>query len=110
MLLQVNKALRSLDLTDNSIGAEGAAAIGSALKENTCLTKLNLSNIPVYNSPKIGPQGAKSIADALFVNRTLTSLNLTWNRIEPEGAYELGKALQVSTRMLIHYFTSQVRL
>jgi NLR family CARD domain-containing protein 3 len=46
-------------LWDNTIGDQGATAIGEALKVNGALTKLTLG----FN--KIGPSGATSIAEAL---------------------------------------------
>jgi len=72
-------ALRTLDLTGNKIGPEGASALGEALKVNTVLTFLGLW----LNN--IGDEGAEAIAEALKVNATLTKLNL-------EGNYNMGDA------------------
>ena len=46
----------------NEIGAEGAKAIGEALKVNTSLTEIDLNN------NNIGVEGAKAIGEALKVN------------------------------------------
>ena len=72
-------AVRTLDLTGNKIGPEGASALGEALKVNTVLTFLGLW----LNN--IGDEGAEAIAEALKVNATLTKLNL-------EGNYNMGDA------------------
>ena len=45
---------------------------------------------------KIGPEGATAIAKALEVNRVLTSLNLYQNAIGDEGAAAIAKALEVN--------------
>jgi Ran GTPase-activating protein (RanGAP) involved in mRNA processing and transport len=72
-------AVRTLDLSSNKIGPEGASALGEALKVNTVLTFLGLW----LNN--IGDEGAEAIAEALKVNATLTKLNL-------EGNYNMGDA------------------
>ena len=65
----------------NDIGAEGAAALADALKENTTLTALYL------NGNDIGAEGAAALVDALKENTTLTTLlYLNGNDIDDEGA------------------------
>ena len=54
-----SRVLTDLNLFDNNIRDEGAAAIADALKGNGVLTKLGLFD----NS--IGPTGATALADAL---------------------------------------------
>ena len=66
-------ALKSLDLSINKIGPEGASALGEALKVNPVLTNLHLG------SNDMGDDGAKAIAEALKVNPVLTNLNLNYN-------------------------------
>jgi hypothetical protein len=78
-------ALRTLDLTGNKIGPEGASALGEALKVNTVLTFLGLW----LNN--IGDEGAEAIAEALKVNATLTKLNLECN-------YNMGDAGKQAVR------------
>ena len=58
-----NSTQTTLDLTWDSIGAEGAKAIATALQSNSTLTTLDL----YYTS--IGDEGAKAIATALQSNR-----------------------------------------
>ena len=52
-------------LNNNDIGAQGATAIGEALKVNGALTSLWLAE------NKIGDQGASAIGEALKVNGAL---------------------------------------
>ena len=91
--LRVNTSLTSLHLSCNSIGGEGASSLSEALRVNTSLTSLHLS----CNS--IGGEGASSLSEALRVNTSLTSLHLTWNSIGDEGASSLSEALRVNTSL-----------
>ena len=91
--LRVNTSLTSLHLSRNSIGAEGANSLSQALRVNTSLTSLDLSR----NS--IGDKGAKLLSQALRVNTSLTSLDLTLNFIGNEGAHSLSQALRVNTSL-----------
>jgi hypothetical protein len=63
----------------NSIGAEGAVAIGAALQHNTSLRKLDLGN------NDIGDDGAVSIGTGLQHNTSLHTLILCTNRIGHGG-------------------------
>jgi hypothetical protein len=83
-------ALRTLDLSQNKIGPEGALALGEALKVNAVLTKL------VLDRNDIGVDGAKAIAEVLKVNAVLTTLDLYNNNIGPEGAIAIAEALKVN--------------
>ena len=73
----------------NTIGDEGAKAIGERLKVNTSLTALNLAcpGGGKYGKEKgkkgesmtgnqIGDEGANAMSEMLKVNTSLTSLNL----------------------------------
>ena len=62
--------LTSLDLSNNDIGAAGAAIVCSVLERNSVLTSLSLS----YNY--IRDAGAASVCSALECNSVLTSLDL----------------------------------
>jgi hypothetical protein len=84
-------ALRTLDLSQNKIGPEGASALGEALKSGTAVvTTLFL------NSNNIGNEGAIVIAEALKVNAVVTTLSLGSNNIGPEGAIAIAEALKVN--------------
>jgi Ran GTPase-activating protein (RanGAP) involved in mRNA processing and transport len=85
--------LRTLDLSINKIGPEGASALGEALKVNAVLTTLRL------DVNKIGAEGAIAIAEALKVNAVLTSLDLVGNNIGGDGAKAIAKALKVNAVM-----------
>ncbi|KAL0242955.1 hypothetical protein GEMRC1_005518 [Eukaryota sp. GEM-RC1] len=89
--LKVNASITSVYLCQNSIGAKGARALADALKVNASITSINLG----HNS--IGPEGAKALADALKVNASITSVNLWCNCIGDEGARALAEALKVNT-------------
>ena len=85
--LHGNRVLKSLNLRGNKIRDEGAAAIGEALRGNGVLTDLNL-----YNN-NIGPEGGVAIGKALAVNGVLTNLNLMHNNIG--GVTDYIKASEV---------------
>ena len=80
------RLLRSL--SDNSLGAEGAAALAPALAANGALTSLNLS------SNHLGAKGAAALAPALAANGALTECNLRWNRLGEEGNSSIRNAVQ----------------
>jgi hypothetical protein len=89
-------ALRTLDLSKNKIGPEGAKVIAEALKLGTAVvTELGL------NANNIGPEGAIAIAQALKVNAVLTSLHLYGNSIGPEGAIAIAEALKVNAVLTV---------
>merc|ERR1712137_1175232 len=88
--LEVNRVLTDLNLEYNQIGSSAASAIAEALKVNAVLTTLGLAN------NKIGPSGASAIAEAMKVNRVLTKLSLWGNSIRDEGAKALASALEVN--------------
>ncbi len=91
--LENNTSLTSLNLYGNNIGPEGAKAIAIALEKNTSLTSLYLS----YNN--IGSEGAEVLAEALENNTSLTSLDLNGNSIGPEGAKALAEALEKNSSL-----------
>ncbi|XP_068738348.1 protein NLRC3-like isoform X2 [Montipora capricornis] len=91
--LAVNTSLTSLDLSQNSIGAEGGTSLSQALAVNTSLTTLDLSD------SSIGADGVTSISQALAVNTSLTTLDMSHNSIGAEGATSLSQALAVNTSL-----------
>ena len=91
--LAANTSLTTLDLSQNSIGDEGATSLSQALALNTSLTTLTLSQ----NS--IGAEGATTLSEALAVKTSLTTLHLSWNSIGAEGATSLFQALAVNTSL-----------
>ncbi|XP_044166793.1 NLR family CARD domain-containing protein 3-like [Acropora millepora] len=93
LALRVNTSLTSLDLSNSSIHADGAHSLSEALRVNTCLTSLDLSNNSIH------ADGAHSLSEALRVNTSLTSLALRVNSIGNEGAHSLSEALRVNTSL-----------
>jgi hypothetical protein len=97
--------LRVLDLSGNSVGELGAAALAAAAAEHPSLTVLKLSNVQVKdadvgvllkalqhnhtleeldlsrNNIGNGPLAGRELAKVLTRNETLTILNLAWNNI-----------------------------
>ena len=86
----VTEVLKTLNLVNNKIGDEGAAAIAKALRGNKVLTDLNL------RLNNIGDKGAAALGKALEVNGVLTNLDLWNNNIGDEGATALASALRVN--------------
>ena len=91
--LSVNSSLTRLDLSDNSIGASGAASLSQALAVNSSLTNLKL------NLNGICHPGAASLSQALAVNSSLTNLKLNLNGICHPGAASLSQALAVNSSL-----------
>jgi hypothetical protein len=58
--LKVNKSVTKINLEDNEIGAEGAAALTDALKVNKSVTSINIS------CNRIGAEGASESIRAEF--------------------------------------------
>eukprot|EP01094_Clydonella_sp_ATCC50884_P017768 TRINITY_DN315_c0_g1_i17.p1 TRINITY_DN315_c0_g1~~TRINITY_DN315_c0_g1_i17.p1 ORF type:complete len:529 (+),score=120.88 TRINITY_DN315_c0_g1_i17:1158-2744(+) len=71
--LQVNTALKELNLGDNNIGAEGAGRLGDALKVNTTLEALKLAD------NNIADEAASRLAAGLKTNTVLNLLKLKRN-------------------------------
>ena len=69
--------LKELNLSNNEIGAEGAAALTEALKVNCTLKELDL------DGNNIGAEGSTALAEALKVNCTLTELYLHMKAMKP---------------------------
>ena len=91
--LSVNSSLTNLDLSENSIGASGAASLSQALAVNSCLTNLKL------NLNGICHPGAAFLSQALAVNSSLTNLDLSENGIGDPGAASLSQALAVNSSL-----------
>ena len=68
---------------------EGLLSLCTALKANSCLKLLNLSN------NLIGPEGASKLVDALKGNESLTSLDVSSNKLGQDGALHFANLLVV---------------
>ncbi|CAF1323433.1 unnamed protein product [Adineta steineri] len=113
-LLQDNKTLTQLCLSNNKIGDKGAQYLSEALKKDTVrkkpftlhlsyvtqtLTTLDLS----YN--QIGNKGVQHLGEALKKNTTLTILQLQNNQIGAQGSQYLVEALQTNTTLTELYLS-----
>ncbi|CAF1287932.1 unnamed protein product [Adineta steineri] len=113
-LLQDNKTLTQLCLSNNKIGDKGAQYLSEALQKNTTLTTLDLS----YN--QIGNKGVQYLGEALKKNtvreksftldlshviQALTTLQLQNNQIGAQGSQYLVEALQTNTTLTELYLS-----
>ena len=88
--LKCNISLQELNMSDNKITSEGAKMIGEAIKVNKTLKKLYIS----HNS--ISDDGAAAISDGLKYNFSLQELNMSYNKITNKGAKMIGEAIKVN--------------
>lgn len=79
-----NQSLRSLLLSGNPLGDEGAQAITAFLKSNNSLETLCLVDC------KIGKVGCRTIAEGLNDMKRIRQLYLDSNRMESSASYILG--------------------
>lgn len=82
-MLNANKALKTLDLSQNFIGDNGTIAIAEALFENSTLTELGLS------SNNITDAGMVVFGDMILKNETLETLKLDHNLVSDVGVTEI---------------------
>ena len=80
----MTSAVRELNLSETGLNAQGAGAIGQALRVNAHLQLLDLSKNDLY-------RGVLAIASALDENQCLTSLNLADSSL---GQDDLGHFLE----------------
>ena len=94
--LCVNTSVKTLKLSDNPLGDEGAKALAEMLGGNgaessgtvsTALEHVDLSWC------SIGPVGAQHLAQALHVNTSVKTLKLSGNLLRDEGAKALAEML-----------------
>eukprot|EP01006_Ploeotia_vitrea_P040674 TRINITY_DN66446_c0_g2_i1.p1 TRINITY_DN66446_c0_g2~~TRINITY_DN66446_c0_g2_i1.p1 ORF type:complete len:1081 (+),score=140.50 TRINITY_DN66446_c0_g2_i1:81-3245(+) len=78
--LKTNTHITKLDLSNNNVGDQGAAALASVLKVNRALTSINLTGNAV------GDKGALTLAEALKANGSLATLVLDHNSVTDKGA------------------------
>ena len=88
------KTLQKLDLSNNALSVDGAAAISDGLKSINSLQELKIS------SNEITSEGAKKIGEAIQVNTTLQILDIKGNRISDDGAATISDALKTNNTLL----------
>ena len=91
--LKGNTNLTKLDLSNNYISDQGAAGLAEALKQNTGLARLDLASNKIYDD------GAAVLAEALKQNTSLTRLYLANNMIRGHGTARLAEALKGNTNL-----------
>ena len=97
-MLQVNKSLTHLDLSNNDqISDSGARCIFEGLQHNTALINLNLSQTGVS---AIDPDTARSLTKMLQVNKSLTHLDLSKNKLSDSGDHSIFEGLQYNTTLV----------
>ncbi|WVY98441.1 hypothetical protein V8G54_030592 [Vigna mungo] len=103
-VLQSNITLKTLDLSGNLVGDEGAKVSPKCFSEFrigfitvTCLCDILVNNSSIeklqLNSADLGDEGAKAIAEMLKKNSSLRVLELNNNMIEYSGFSSLAGAL-----------------
>ena len=90
--LHTNTNITNLDLTNSSIGLEGATGLANGLRHLTKLETLNLS----HNN--IGQECFNSLCKGLQYLTSLLHLDLSHNDINDDDASSLGHVLQHLTR------------
>ena len=80
-------SLQSLDVSANSITAEGAETLSTIIQQSTCLETLDVS------LNKIRDKGALALGEALHTNSSLHVLKVLGNAIGAEGAILLSEGL-----------------
>ena len=105
----INRALTSLDLRRNEIGAGGAEAIAgsllqSALKRLVINMELDIEQLKTHISIHLERKGLRAeeaiiVAKCIEFNRALKSANLSNNKIGDEGTAALSKALKTNSTL-----------
>ena len=95
--LCVNTSVKTLKLTSNLLGDEGALALAEMLggngTESGGTVNTTLEHVDLCNC-SIGPVGAQHLAQALRVNTSVKTLNLSYNPLGDEGAKALAEMLR----------------
>ena len=76
--LRSNSSLKTLNLSRNSISADGMTALTSSLQHNCCLQQLNLSANPLFGTTDDGAQiiQLQAMKEMLRLNKSLSTLEL----------------------------------
>ena len=94
-ILEVNKSIKHLDLSNNSrLSDSGARCIFEGLQYNTTLVNLNLSQTG------IALDTARSLTEILQINKSLTHLDLSKNPLSDSGARYIFESLQYNTTLV----------
>lgn len=80
-------SVKNLILSNNKIGAAGAADIAKGISQNATLTEINLEN------NEIDDAGVAALASAIASKPAITALNLSGNKVGAAGVKSLVEAL-----------------
>jgi serine/threonine protein kinase/Ran GTPase-activating protein (RanGAP) involved in mRNA processing and transport len=92
--LRKNTTLKTLKLSGNRLGDQGAERLVRALLQHGALTHLSLQN------NEIRDQGARALAELLRKNNKITHLHVDANNIGSPGQQALENALSTNTSVL----------
>ena len=90
-------SLQSLDVSANSITAEGAETLSTIIQQSTCLETLDVTR------NRLGVNGALALGEALHTNNSLHVLDVSWNAIGDNGARALSEALHTNNSLQVLY-------
>ena len=93
-MLQLNKALKYLNMSCNSISDLGAQSIFKGLQHNNTLLHLML------RYTRIEDEGAVNIAQLLDTNHSLQTLDISGNRIGSKGLLYIAKSLESNASLI----------
>lgn len=91
--LRRNFTLKSLSLTNVTMGSEGVRCVLNGLHENKTLVSLDLSGNPLQQ------EGIKSVEQFLTKNTTLKELGIAWTLGGNAGAEHLSSALESNSTL-----------
>ena len=97
-MLKRNRTLKVLNLSDNRIDGSGLALLAEALKYNSTLETLDLSNNPCCGAQS---EGIAALRTAFTVNTSLKRLFLADTNLTTDGAISLAEFLP-ETKSLLH--------
>ncbi|GMH62361.1 hypothetical protein TrST_g13762 [Triparma strigata] len=92
-LVETTKALKTLDLSYNSLSDKAATTIGNALMINRSITSLNLKR------NKISSEGLMSLSACLVSNTFIMSLDVGGNLMGDTGFMKLCTVLETNTSL-----------
>jgi len=127
LMLNVPEAIKELRFSSECIAQEGIIKLASALKSNTTLTFLDLSdnnfgedevliaiaNLLKHNvtlrqlilrSNQIDNDGAQTLSKAFPQNTTLTALSLEWETINQENSDHLQNCVKINRILFTNEF------
>ncbi|XP_021268556.1 leucine-rich repeat-containing protein 74B isoform X4 [Numida meleagris] len=91
--LMANTSVVSLDLADNWLLGEGAAAIAEMLKENGYISENTTVVALQLSGNEFDDQAAKYLADAITANSKVEILDLSYNKFGDKAGEVLGVAI-----------------